>query len=228
MNEQIEAIVEKCGEYMTSSRLSRPVMERLMGGLGDRYSEPWRRHHVVPHMGDVMQFIVENIDDVEEPRALLWAGAYHDSIYIPQIPSKGVNEELSGELSQRDLAPYLPNREIILVQEFIGGTVEHLAKRNTDMAKLIDGDLKILGAPRPEFEEYDENIGLEYEFYRTEHAESYRIERGKRLNAFLMQSIGSRIFMTDAGYELYEAQAQKNLGWIVEKYGLEPYVPDAS
>jgi predicted metal-dependent HD superfamily phosphohydrolase len=186
-------------------QLSEVVAQEFLIVIGERYSEPWRFYHTARHLGDVVGFLVENVAQLRNPRATLWAAFGHDEIYIPQAPV-GVNEELSAQLSEARYVRRLPKKEIRLVGSYIRSTANHARDgEDKDLAFFLDADLKILGAPAEEFDEYDANIRSEYSFVPTE---VYKNARTHALKNFYDQN---RLFVTDTAYELYELTAKSNL-----------------
>jgi predicted metal-dependent HD superfamily phosphohydrolase len=202
--------VKQAVSFLTGPRLSTATAERIVQSVVDRYSEPWRSYHTVRHLGDVIEFLVENVQLLRDPRITLWAALGHDEVYVPQAPA-GVNEELSARLSEARLQKVLPLRAA-LVGSYIRRTAGHDgAGDDTDLALLLDADLKILGAPETEFDEYDANIAKEFSFVPPEF---YAPARAKILRSFCDQP---RIYVTDIAFEQFEANARRNLERKIEE-----------
>lgn len=204
------ALLEQCGDYLISPAMPEHVVQTYMGELVMRYSEPWRHHHTVPHLADVVGFLVDNADKLRDPATTIWSGLLHDGVYVPQAPS-GVNEALSADLSDARLEPYLPSTQVETANRYIKSTADHSPQRgDTDQAYLLDADLKILGAPAEEFEAFDANIRKEYSFYAID---VYNPGRAAVLESFLDRP---RLYITDVAYEQFEAQARENLARKIE------------
>jgi predicted metal-dependent HD superfamily phosphohydrolase len=77
-----------------------------------------------------------------------------------------------------------------------------------DESVLVDIDLSILAAPRPEYVAYAESIRAEYAFVADE---AYRSGRAKVLRHFL----DSLIFSTDH-FASHESKARENMRWELE------------
>ncbi len=205
MESEIVSIVEKAEEYLIAPELTWYKVNDLAENLADRYEEPWRFYHVVTHLGDVTKFLVENASELLRPRVVLWAAMYHDAVYVPQAPS-GVNEELSAQLAEKELNPFLPRDEVEKIGFYIRRTAGHNPdKIDSDLTYLLDSDLLILGANEAEFEAYDANILREYS-----HVEpvTYNRERRRILKEFFDRD---RIYGTQTAHESYEVRAKLNL-----------------
>jgi predicted metal-dependent HD superfamily phosphohydrolase len=202
--------VEQAISFLIGPRLSTATTERIVQSVVDRYSEPWRAYHTVRHLGDVIEFLVENVRLLRDPRATLWAALGHDEVYVPQAPA-GVNEELSAQLSEARLQKALP-QQAALVGSYIRRTAGHDgAGDDPDLALLLDADLKILGAPEAEFDEYDASIAKEFSFVPPEF---YAPARAKILRSFYEQP---RIYVTAIAYEQFEENARRNLARKIEQ-----------
>ncbi len=199
------SLTELCAPYLVSPRLTVAQLEHEVDDVVRRYSEPWRHYHVVTHMGDVVQFLVENASKLRHPRPTIWAGLEHDEIYVPQAPS-GVNEDLSAQAAEARATRFMSANDVARVIKGVQATTKHQWDgEDTDVAYLLDADLKILGAAPEVFDEYDHNIGLEYSFVPKE---IYAPAREKVLRHFYGQD---RLFVTDTGYEQFEEAAKANL-----------------
>ncbi len=205
MSEQISSSIKSSAEHLIAADLGESIAVHLIEGLTARYSEPWRFYHVVSHLGDVTKFLVDNIAELQQPRVTLWAGMYHDAIYVPQA-QPGVNEELSAQLAEAELGPYLPEDEVSLIGNYVRRTADHEADdKNNDLAYLLDSDLLILGASEEKFDAYDADIRQEYSFVDPD---VYKRERERILVSFYNRQY---IFTTHAAREQYEARAKSNL-----------------
>ena len=214
MNERlttVPTILDHTVPHLAAPHLKPPTARHIAGSLAERYQEPWRRHHTVSHLGDVVGFLLENIADLKNPRATLWTAIGHDSIYIPQLEvgNSGLNEELSARVTETPLAGRLPNEpdeEARQVGSHIRASATHKWDgEDTDLAYFLDGDLKILGAVPDEFEAYDEHIREEFWFVEQT---IYDAERKRILRGLYDRE---RLFITDVAHRLFEEQAKTNL-----------------
>lgn len=197
-----DALPHLQGPKLDGRRASSLVIDAM-----NRYSEPWRHHHVVAHLSDVVGFLLENVEELENPRRTLWAGIDHDIVYVPQAIIPGANEELSAQLNEKRLISFLPAEEVESMGRFIRTTADHeWDGEDNDLAYLLDADLKmILGAPEEEFDRYDINISHEYAFVPPH---DYVTARKRILRNFYDQD---RLFITDVAHQQFEDQAKANL-----------------
>lgn len=86
-----------------------------------------------------------------------------------------------------------------------GHAVPSDLSKSPDAALLLDIDLSILGASRAEFDIYDQAICSEY---RHVPEDMYREKRASVLEGFLRRD---RRYLTEWGYERWEAPARANL-----------------
>ena len=182
LNDQHRELLSMGAEILAGSHLSLEKVKELTAENIIRYSEPWRRQHVVAHMLDVFGFVVENADQLEDPRATAWAALDHDIIYRPWLTEPSINEQLSGRFFAARMAGWLTRREIRLAQSFIEATATHQTEStHRGLLHLLDGDMRILGADPNEFNAYDLRIRKEYKFVPA--ATFYKV-RGKILEGF--------------------------------------------
>lgn len=205
MNTLAPSLMEQCGAYLLGEELPELTSRRLAGPLIDRYNEPWRRYHTIPHLKDMVGFLVEIVDELEQPRPTFWATLGHDGIYLPRNP-QGMNERLSGALTSGLVMPYLSAQEVQRIDRHINATANHVWDgKDMDLAYFLDADMKILGAEPEEFDKYDDNIRLEYDMYDDE---TYRQGRIHVLREFARKP---RLFITDIAHERYGDQTKANL-----------------
>lgn len=216
--DRLDAVWDQSLEYMQLPGVPAMHTWQLAERFVGRYEEPWRRYHVVNHLADGLQFLVENADRLRQPRVAFWTQFGHDSFYLPRLEGveKGLNEELSAQLTEHDLEPYLPKDEVFAIGDNIRRSADHKCEvGESDLAYFMDGDLKILGAPPEEFDEYDENIGREFSYFDPA---LYRAARYRVLLFAQHDAQKGRIYKTAVGRERYEAPAKANLERILPKY----------
>jgi predicted metal-dependent HD superfamily phosphohydrolase len=181
---QASEFLEKCSQYLAGPDLPVPTARGLAGELVSRYDERWRHYHTAAHLLDMAGFLIEVADDLDNPQTVFWATTGHDSIYLPKNTG-GMNERLSGALTGGLVMPYLPAEEVRAIDRYICATADHgWDGKDMDLAYFLDADMKILGAPAEEFDEYDANIRLEYDIFKDE---VYRPGRAAILKGFYDQ-----------------------------------------
>lgn len=181
------------------------------------YSGPDRHYHSRVHLEDVLAKLdwaktaLENTAELpllpEDRQKLfdtvelaLW---YHDVVYDATLKN---NEQLSRDLFLTHAAHFgLPQAMQDNVARLIDITAKHKNAASLDERLMTDCDLAILGAPKAEFDAYDNNIRKEYAHVP---APAYKIGRKKVLQGFLDQPY---IFKTQAFHDKYEAPARANL-----------------
>jgi predicted metal-dependent HD superfamily phosphohydrolase len=172
------------------------------------YDSPWRFYHAWSHIVTCLaQFGGQTFDN---PRAVLLALLFHDSVYVPGDKD---NEIRSAELAERMLRfrSRVPESERRSVSRMILLTASHhsAAHRLTpDEAKLLDIDLGILGQAWPVYQDYMQGVRREFCPSVTSDFE-FRIGRRAFLEGVLDQQ---RIFMTDEAADRLEATARANIG----------------
>ena len=197
--------IENLREFIVLDDHGKKETNSILDEIVLRYEEPWRSYHNIDHLSDMACFLLENVDDLQNPRATLWATLFHDGIYIAQS-YPGANEEQSAQLLIDRLGSYLPEHELTLGAGYIRSTAGHeCGGIDSDLALFLDADLKILGTDEERFEEFEAGIRKEYGFCDDE---VYKQGRISVLTGFLMRE---RIFISDVAYDQLEEQARKNL-----------------
>jgi predicted metal-dependent HD superfamily phosphohydrolase len=192
--------------FLEGQRLSAGLAEEIAQSFIERYDESWRRYHTVSHLADMCGFLLDNIDELGNPRVAFWSALGHDAIWQPQITG-GDNEELSARLTEASLRGFLRAGEIGQIGANIRATAGHKADPdNPDQEIFLDSDLKILGASPAEFNSYDANIEVEYAAFVR--AEQYAKKRAEALRSFYARP---RIFGSDIAHDLFEIPAKANL-----------------
>lgn len=183
-----------------ATMLAAPLGARLLAA----WSEPQRTYHTVEHLNDCLAKLDEFRGLARQPDEIELALWFHDAIYDPRAHD---NERRSAdwamqELSDADL-PALAARVSALVM-----LTRHEAEScadDGDAQLLIDIDLSILGAEAERFDRYEKEVRREYAFVPEP---QFRQGRSRILQRFLQQS---RLYLTAAFFERYEARARANL-----------------
>ncbi|MBP9738761.1 hypothetical protein KBD20_03665 [Candidatus Saccharibacteria bacterium] len=194
-------------DLLTKHGASEEFVVGFVQNMIFRHQEPWRHYHVVDHPADVAGFVVAHANLLVAPVPTVITAIGHDAVLMAQAP-KYVNEELTAQLLEYMARPHIPDHETSLVGTYTRASASHLHDPNDpDLSLFLDGDLKILGASEDIFEEYDVNVGKEYEdaYDRS----SYIMGRHHVLRGIFLRD---RIYQTDVAYNLFERQAKLNLG----------------
>jgi predicted metal-dependent HD superfamily phosphohydrolase len=177
--------------------------------LSGRLQEPGRKFHNLGHIDDCLARFDEVRGHLEDPDAVELALWFHDAVYVPGDPS---NERRSAELflSHAPGGPPVFRRR---VSALILTTRRIRTPRSNDCRFIDDIDLAGFGAHWDDFMRNGEL--LRREFATQSDTDYYR-----GLKAF----IGSlhrrpRLFRTDWFATRYEAQAQRNIGRLLEEIG---------
>lgn len=196
--------LEKTKEIIKPDTQTVGPISRIVDSLAARYEEPWRHYHGLRHLTGGLSFLIDNLENLKNPRAVLLAYLGHDSIYIPQLPS-GLNERLSSELTTRSTMDIVDSTTLGLVTKYILSTYDHNIDSDPDQSLMLDTDLMILGSTEKEYDDYSDGIRAEFCFVP---AEQYRAGRSAVLQSFLGRQ---RIYQTIACYEQFEKQARWNI-----------------
>lgn len=179
-----------------------------------RYGEPWRRYHDMLHLTELKSHLLaaetEGLRITDGAAALAFV-LWHDSVYDPQA-APGRNEALSAQLCDFEFGSIGHPTSVKRACEAILCTIGHQPPdpdRCPDGLLLLDCDLAILGSDPERFALYDASIREEYSFVPEA---TYREKRRGVLMRFLERD---RIFLTDWGWERWEAKARANLKAVV-------------
>lgn len=190
---------------------------QMLAELLRAYSEPHRAYHNLNHLDQcffVFDLVRQDFDHVHEAELALW---FHDKVYDP---TSSVNEQLSAnqavefitscELSTKvdELAVYT----MIMATKHSGDdAVQGLYIKDAHL--LNDVDLSILGQQPSVFDQYDDNIRLEYVHVCEE---QYREGRKQVLQSFLERD---SIYFHPYTNSLFDAHARDNLTRAIEQLG---------
>jgi predicted metal-dependent HD superfamily phosphohydrolase len=191
---------------MTEDELKKVWCE-LAGRLGIRpavwptiveaYGEPQRHYHTLDHIAAVVADFLPLRDRFEDADAALLALFFHDIVYEP---ARSDNEERSAESLRALLTGDTADRACA----HILATKKHDAS-TPDAALVVDIDMAILAAPRPDYLRYAEDVAREY--LPVYGAEAYA---AGRCEMFLKPAQHRRIFLTEV-FAPREAAAQRNI-----------------
>lgn len=196
---------------------SLPADQRA--ALFSAYAQPPRAYHHIGHVGEVLRHyaMVEQGPGWRCPHEIAWAVLYHDAIYRP---GRKDNETESAKLalSHLDRWPAAAGVDSARIAMLIELTARHGRLRRGDIVAaadasadaddtlhFLDCDMAILGAPEPQFADYDRAIAEEYR------AVPRWLYRHKRRRFFRMLLDSERIFLSDLFRDRFEVAARENL-----------------
>ncbi len=168
-----------------------------------KYGEPDRFYHTLQHLGECLDHFDDSSDLAERPGEVIIALWFHDVIYDTR---RSDNESRSADWAGEVLRHAGAGPEVVgRVRELILATRHTEAVARGDAALMVDIDLAILGAPEERFEEYEEQISLEYAWVPES---VFRPARARILQGFLERE---RIYATAKFAARFEARARSNL-----------------
>lgn len=176
---------------------------RTFQQLAAAYAEPDRTYHNTAHIQhcladlDRARSLADRSDEVE---AAVW---FHDAVYVSW---RSDNERRSAQLAEAALAtagvePAASHR----VTALILATSHRVPEAERDAQLICDIDLAVLGAPAPEFDQFERAIRREYRWVPDV---LYRRSRSALLRGFLLRA---SIYQTAEFRAHYEERARKNL-----------------
>src|SRR5262245_9035275 len=183
--------------------------------LVQAYSGPGRHYHTLDHLAALLVQLDRYGEGLADRNAVELAIFFHDAVYAP---TRSDNEEQSTALARERLpALGLPTALVVRVADLVLAT-RHASEPSApqddwDRALLVDLDLSILGADRPDYAAYAQAIRREYAVYPDL---IYRPGRRRVLGEFLARP---RIYRTHRLHELWDAAARANLAGELAKLG---------
>lgn len=185
---------------------------RRLGGRSDprpghgavlrAYAEAHRHYHTGEHIARTLELldgVTARLRHAPEAELAVWL---HDVVYDPRAAD---NEERSAVMAETLLVEGgSPAPTAGRVRALILATRHATPVEDPDARYVVDADLSILGAPRAEFDRYEEQVRREYAF--VPEAE-WRERRPRILRRFLDRP---RIFETPE-FARFEAPARANL-----------------
>lgn len=137
---------------------SRALMDRLLAA----YGEPQRKYHTLQHLGECLSLFERCRQLAEHPAEVEMALWFHDAVYDVRGQD---NEARSAAWARAELQAAGVAAEVVdRVVGHIMATCHAALPEGVDQQLLVDIDLAILGAPRPRFIEYEEQVRAEYEW----------------------------------------------------------------
>ena len=185
------------------------VDEDLCRRLNACYSEPHRRYHTLQHLAECFAHLDVLREATERPAEVEIALWFHDAIYDTR---RADNEERSAEWARDSaVAAGLAPETAVRIHSLVMATKHQAVPVGRDAEALIDADLGILGAEPARFDEYEEQVRVEYSWVPEA---LYRSERRKVLQDFA----GRRaIYATERFRVSREARARANLARSLDR-----------
>jgi predicted metal-dependent HD superfamily phosphohydrolase len=181
--------------------LDRARALRLLAPVAAAYRQPQRRYHDTRHLGEALDAVHRLRSHSKDPRALLLATWFHDSVYVPE---RRDNESQSAAWATRALAEAgFPPELIATVSRLILSTQHHAAAADPDAQVLADADRLIWAAPASRYAEYARGIRAEYRRY------SWLAYAHGRRRFLAAATRGQRLFFLATDAE--EAAARRNV-----------------
>lgn len=191
--------------------------ERYLDQVIDRYSEPDRHYHNLPHLthGFDLIWMLKDTIRMPNPYRIAFGYAGHDIWYDPRTsyyqPGLHINERMSADWTK------CVGREIRLDESIcqelgqnVMATAHPLVLNSVGECLTADIDLAILGAPEHEYDRYTGQIRQEYWFLSDA---EYKNGRKVVMQKFLQRP---SIYRTPIFRDLYEQKAQANLARELE------------
>lgn len=197
-------------ESIKPESMSTGTLGQIINGLHSRYAEPWRHYHTATHIEAMARFLVENVAELEDPLAVLWATLYHDSIYDVIAP-RGHNEEQSARIARSELEDFIDDPRIRKIGQYITDTATHTPSNDdADLDLFLDADLGILGSSPETYDLYADQIRKEYASLTG----NFNAGRVDVLRSLLSSE---RLFITDVAHDKFEYAARQNMGREIDQ-----------
>jgi predicted metal-dependent HD superfamily phosphohydrolase len=176
---------------------------RTFQQLAAAYADPDRTYHNTAHVQhclaelDRARSLADRPDEVE---AALW---FHDAVYVSW---RSDNERRSARLAEAALTTAAVDPDAShRVASLILATSHQVLEAERDAQLICDVDLAVLGAPIPEFNQFEYAIRQEYRWVPDV---LYRRSRSAVLRGFLLRA---SIYQTAEFRTRYEERARENL-----------------
>lgn len=181
-------------------------LEEAWRALDAGYGEAARHYHDWRHVAALLEG-----HDAVRPRAS-FAGPvsdaidlaifFHDAIYDP---ARQDNEARSAALLRTCAGAAADSELLSLSEAMIRATADHAPQADPAVRLMLDLDLAILGAPRPDYETYVAAVRREYAAVPDP---VWRVGRALVLERFLARP---HLFQTDSFRDRFETGARANL-----------------
>ncbi|WP_166347016.1 HD domain-containing protein [Phytoactinopolyspora limicola] len=172
--------------------------------LLDRWSQPHRHYHSVPHLRAVLDALDILDAEIRSATAVRLAAWFHDAVYDGR---PGDDETASAALAAQQLTRLGRNlAEVAEVQRLVMITRAHdPATDDADGAALCDADLSVLASAPDDYRAYVTAVRRDYAHIDDHHFRAGRIDVLERLLSH------RSLFRTKTGRQLWEATARRNI-----------------
>ena len=203
----LQASWARCWLALEAAGEGQALMDRLLAA----WAEPQRRYHTLQHLGECLALFERSRALAEHPAEVEMALWFHDAVY--DVRGKD-NEARSAAWAQAELrAAGVGAAAIERIAGHIMATCHAALPNGGDQQLLVDIDLSILGAPRPRFLDYEEQVRAEYGWVP---GFLFRRKRREILKEFLARE---PIFGTPLIREEIEGRARENLAYSIAALG---------
>jgi predicted metal-dependent HD superfamily phosphohydrolase len=195
--------------------LSFAVPVGLRDALARAYATPPRAYHGFGHVEETLEHF-RSVPAWDDPASVALALLFHDAVYVA---GRGDNEQNSAAFAEASLRAFPPaiTFDVERVKTLIGLTARHGSisghEVDSDAAQFLDCDMAILGSAPGRFDEYEQQIGIEYSHLPSD---TFRAGRAAFLQRLLARP---RIYLTEWFVARYEAAARRNLERSVRRLG---------
>ncbi len=203
----LQASWTRCWPTLGAAGDGLVLMDRLLAA----WAEPQRRYHTLQHLGECLALFDRYRQLAEQPAEVELALWFHDAVY--DVRGKD-NEARSAAWAQADLkAAGVGAAAIARIAGHIMATCHAALPVGMDQQLLVDIDLSILGAPKPRFLAYEEQVRAEYAWVP---GFLFRRKRREILKEFLARQ---PIYNTPSIREELESRARENLAYSMAALG---------
>lgn len=210
-NMTAESLVDSMRPYLSPDSGSfEDARQNLIQMVLPYEHEPWRRHHNLIHLREMIDYLAPVADSLNDPTAVFGAVLGHDSNYEPWLWNiKGANEELSRVRSEYFMSSSYSSQRIRKIGDYILSTVAHSSDLDDpDLSEFLDADMGVLGANEERNQNYADTIMEEYVTWGGLPLKSFLQGR----ITFLKNLDTRQIYITERAQDLYESQAHRNIG----------------
>ncbi len=205
--ELFQASWDRCWPALGASGDGHTLQQRLL----QAWREPQRHYHTPQHLGECLALFERWRAVAQHPAEVEMALWFHDAVYALRGSD---NEARSAAWAQAELGAAGVAAEVIArITAHIMATCHAALPVGVDQQLLVDIDLSILGAPRPRFLDYEQQVRAEYGWVP---GWLFRRKRREILQAFLARQ---PIYGTPEAREALEAQARANLAHSIAVLG---------
>jgi predicted metal-dependent HD superfamily phosphohydrolase len=200
----IPALKEQWLNLTAQYSTDEPLLLQEFDHLITHYSTINRFYHNLQHIHNLLLLQQQYAEEIKDHDTIGFAIFYHDLVYDVM---KNDNEEESALAAGRFLQQTnVPVTQAEKVMAYIRATKSHDGNSpDNDLLLFLDFDMAILGSSAGEYQQYVQQIRLEYNSYNDT---AYNMGRSKVLQHFLQMP---HIYSTETFRNKYEQQARENI-----------------